>query len=73
MSDRRGCAASAEVMTPDAMLRTVFCGKWERRHGRWHENRHVRWRGRYIYPENIGEVSERLIESVQWDNEKGTG
>ena len=62
--ERRGCAASAEVGTPDAVLRVVSCGKFKRGHGRWHENRQVRWRGRYIYPENIGEISARLIEEA---------
>lgn len=62
--ERRGCASHAEVMTPDAVLREVFCGKWQRGHGRWHSNRQVRWRGRYIYPENTGEASAQLIEEA---------
>jgi hypothetical protein len=60
----RGCKAEAEVMTPDAILRTISCGKFPKRHGRWHENRGVRWRGRYEFPENIGEASERLLRSA---------
>jgi hypothetical protein len=63
MSDR-GCRAKAEVGTPDAALRDIWCEKFKRGHGRWHENRQVRWRGRYIYPENIGEASERLLREA---------
>jgi hypothetical protein len=60
----RGCAAHAEVMTPDATLRRISCEKWEPGHGRWHMNRQVRWRGRYRWPENIGEASERLLRDA---------
>lgn len=59
-----GCVASAEVMTPDAILRTISCGKHRRRHGRWHRNRHVRWWGRYVQGETIGEASDRLLRDV---------
>lgn len=60
----RGCGAVAEVTTPDAVIRGVMCGKVRRRHGWWHDNGQVRWRGRFIYPENIGEASARLLREA---------
>jgi hypothetical protein len=45
------CAASTEVVTPDAMLRLIHCGKRRQGHGRWHANRGgVRWRGKWKRP-----------------------
>lgn len=53
------CAARAEVMTPDAHLREIACGKPRRGHGRWHENRGpVRWRGRWERPTYMTEWIE---------------
>lgn len=55
------CRASAEVMTPDAALREVFCGKPRRGHGRWHENRRVRWRGRFERPVYLNEYIDNEV------------
>ena len=60
----RGCGAYAEVVMPDATLRRISCENWKPGHGRWHTNRQVRWPGRYRWPENIGEASERLLRDA---------
>lgn len=45
------CAAKAEVMTPDAILRDIACGRRRQGHGRWHQNRGgVRWAGKWKRP-----------------------
>ena len=49
------CAAIAETATPDAIIRHVACGKPRRRHGWWHQNRQVRWWGRWVRPVSVGE------------------
>lgn len=58
------CAAHTEVMTPDATLRDIHCGKKRHGHGRWHQNcKGVVWRGKWKRPTYMreyidGQVSE---------------
>lgn len=54
------CRAWAEVMTPDAILREITCGKSKRGHGRWHSNRGVVWPGRFQPAETIAQVIQRI-------------
>jgi hypothetical protein len=59
------CASRAEIMTPDAVVREVSCGKPRRHHGRWHSNRQVRWFGRFERAESIAEMTARLERTAR--------
>jgi hypothetical protein len=67
------CAAVAEVMTPDAVLRDIACGKKRQGHGRWHLNgrKGVTWRGKWKRPtymnEHIDNEVEAFAEKLQTD------
>lgn len=52
------CAAHTEVMTPDAVLRDIHCGKKREGHGRWHLNgrKGVTWRGKWKRPTYMNEA-----------------
>lgn len=53
------CSGMAEVMTPDAAIRKIACGKSRKGHGRWHANRRgaVVWRGKWKRPTYMNECS----------------
>lgn len=64
------CSGMAEVMTPDAILRKIACGKHRQGHGRWHQNRGgVVWRGKWKRPTYMAEYidNEARAFSTQID------
>lgn len=66
------CAAKAEVMTPDATLRDIYCGKKRERHGRWHQNRKgVVWRGKWKRPTYMNEYVEAQVADFRGDLNDG--